>query len=58
MRLPRFPFAMLRASAHRNDSGMGDGLAMTREVTAPVKNTNKTKYNSRSQKVETGLVEG
>jgi len=25
---------------------------------APVKNTGKTKYNSRSQKVETGLVEG
>jgi len=49
MRLPRFA---------RNDSGMGDGLAVTREVTAPVKNTNKTKYNSRSQKVETGLVEG
>jgi len=28
---------------------MGDGLAVTREVTAPVRNTDKAKYNSRSQ---------
>ena len=36
MRLPRFPFAMLRASAHRNDSGMEDGRAMTREGTGSI----------------------
>ncbi len=45
MRLPRFPFAMLRASAHRNDNEMENGLVMIPSVSAAVKNSGKTRYN-------------
>jgi len=36
----------------------GKGLAMTREVTAPVKNTGKTKYNSKRRSRDFKSSEG
>ena len=44
MRLPRFARNDKRKGA-RNDSGVEKVLAMTREVSAPVKNTGKAGYN-------------
>jgi hypothetical protein len=46
------------AESNEPAKGLGRRGVLGLQADAPVKNTNKTRYNSRSQKVETGLVEG
>ena len=48
-RLPRFPFAMLGASARRNDTGMKKGRARTQEVTVSCRKTGCFLYQSLRQ---------